>query len=136
MTPNGLVPIVLFGWPVISLILFIFLMPRRAVLVSVFAGWLFLPIAGYTFSGLPDYNHYTATMLGTLLGVLCFDSRRLLSLRPRWFDVILILWCVCPLPTSLSNGLGPFDGFSGILSHFIIWGSPYLLGRIYFIDRE
>ncbi len=41
-----------------------------------------------------------------------------------------------PLPTSLSNDLGLYDGLSGVFNQSITWGLPYLLGRSYLGDAE
>jgi O-antigen ligase len=69
-----------------------------------------------------------------LLGALLMDAGRLLSFRPRLIDIPMAVWCVVPLATSLSNGLGLHDGLSGCLDHAILWGVPYIFGRLYFND--
>ncbi len=81
MTP--LVPIALFGWPIFVLLLFATIPARRAVLVGMIAGWLFLPMAGYQFADIPDYDKYAAVSLSVLVGSIVFDPRALASLRPR-----------------------------------------------------
>ena len=40
------------------------------------------------------------------------------------------------MASSLTNGLGPYDGFSAILDRIVIWGGPYLIGRLYFADLD
>jgi hypothetical protein len=87
-------------------------------------------------SGLPDYDKLTAIVLGILLGTLLFQPNRLLSLRPRWFDLPIICWCLCPLVSSLENGLGWYDGSSALLATFVHWGLTYLIGRMYFNTLE
>jgi hypothetical protein len=124
--------VALFGWPIISLFLFLVLHPRRAVLASVLLGWMFLPVASYKFTtGIPEYTRMTAAVLGPLLGIVFFDFRRFQTLRPAWADLPMMVWCVCPLVSSLSNGLGPYDGFSGMYYRTVTWGVPYLFGRLY-----
>jgi uncharacterized membrane protein YhaH (DUF805 family) len=44
----------------------------------------------------------------------------------------MIVWCLCPIASSLANQLGFYDGLSGSFDHFLKWGIPYLAGRIYF----
>ena len=49
----------------------------------------------------------------------------------------MILWCMRrPYITSMTNDLGYYDGISAVISHSVIWGVPYFLGRIYFYDWE
>ena len=127
------VQIALYAWPLLALALFFFLRPRRAVLASIILGWLFLPIASIKLApGIPEYSKTAATCLAALLGVAIFDLPRLLSFRPRWIDLPMALWCLCPMASSLSNDLGAFDGASAIFRKTLTWGVPYLLGRLYF----
>ena len=46
----------------------------------------------------------------------------------------LVVWCLVDLPTSVNNGLGVYDGLSGVLNHVTTWGLPYFLGRLYFSE--
>ena len=84
---TALVPIVMYGWIPLILFLFALLPARKAVLAAFLVGWLFLPEAGFKFSGLPDYTKITATNLGVLLGAVFFDSGRVTRFRPRFFDL-------------------------------------------------
>jgi hypothetical protein len=132
-----LIPIMLFGWIPVVLLLFAILPPRRAVIISFVFAWLFLPLAGYGIPGLPDYTKRTATCLGILLGTVAFHSSSLLALRPRWVDLPMVTYClVCPIVSSLTNGLGLYDGCSAALGYVTTWGLPYLIGRIYFTRLE
>jgi len=121
-------------WTPLTVCLFALLPPRRAVLVSVIAGWLFLPVASYPVEGLPDYSKIMAIFLSLLLGMLIFDSRRLFSFRFRRIDLPMLIWCVVPMASSVSNDLGMYDGMSGVLDRTIKWGLPYVVGRVYFND--
>jgi len=128
------VPLLLFGWPVVALLLFMVMRPRRAVIATFILGVLFLPNAGYKVAGFPAYTKMTATCLSVLLGVASFDLRRLLAFRPRWVDLPMILWCLCPFFSSVTNDLGIHDGFTSVFYQTFTWGVPYLLGRIYLTD--
>jgi hypothetical protein len=128
------VPLVLFGWPLVTLLLFLVMRPRRAVIATFLLAVLFLPIAGFKMAGLPAYTKMTATCLSALLGVLAFDPRRLFSFRPQWIDLPMGIWCVCPMFSSLTNDLGLHDGFTSVFYQTFAWGVPYLLGRIYLTD--
>ena len=129
-----MVPIALFGWIPIILLMFSQLSPRRAVAVCFVFAWMFLPSTGYEIAGLPDYTKASATSIGVLLAVALFDTDRLVSFRLRLLDLPMVVWCICPLASSLSNGLGWYDGASAVLAHTIKWGIPYYIGRVYFRD--
>src|SRR5690606_15987297 len=107
---NVLVPIVMFGWIPLSLVFWAFLPARRALLATILIGWMFLPVAAFTFPGFPDYTKASAVSLAALLGAVIFDARSLLGFRPRWFDIPMLLWCAAPLFSSISNELGFYDG--------------------------
>lgn len=145
---SALVPISLLGWTPVVLLLFLTLRPRRAVIVSFIAAWLFLPVNvpdSLFIRGLPELDKMTVTCLAVMLGTLIFDKARLLTFRPRKFDIPMILWCIAPLFSSLTNtdstvwGHPPidnplYDGLSEALGQSVTWGLPYLIGRVYFTD--
>ena len=131
-----MVPIAMFGWVPLTLLLFTVLPARRAVLVSFIGGWLLLPVASYSFAGLPDYTKISATCLSVLLGVVLFDAQRLLQIRFSFIDIPIVIWCLVPLPSGLAAGLGPYHAVSAVLNQTITWGVPYLIGRAYFNDAE
>jgi len=133
---TALVPISLYGWVVVVTALFTFMPPRRAVIAAFIGGWLFLPQGGIPLPGFPDLDKISATATGAVLGVLFFDGARLARFRPSWVDIPMVVWCAANLPASITNGLGAYDGFSGLLRDLFIWGMPYFLGRLYFTDLE
>ncbi len=128
------VAITLFGWPFVLATLYLMLPAQRAVIVAFLFAWLFLPIAEYEFQGFPEYNKMTATCVGAFAATFVFDVNRIVSFRPRWVDLICLVLCFCPLASSLTNGLGVYDGLSESLRLIIRWGLPYFIGRIYFND--
>jgi len=129
---NALVPITLFGWIPVVVVLFSLLPARKAVIASYLCAWLFLPIAGYELPGFTNYNKITATTVGVLLGVLIFDSASLQKFRFGWQDIPILCFCLSPLLSSVSNGLGVYDGLSGMSYKLLTWGLPYFTGRLYF----
>jgi len=129
-----LVPISLFGWVFVAMALFTLMPPRRAALVSYIAAWLFLPVSAIELPGIPDLTKITATSLGAIAGVVLFDAKRLSAFRFSWVDMPAVVWCTSTMVSSLTNGYGAYDGFSGILQQLFTWGIPYFIGRLYFSD--
>lgn len=134
MTP--LVPITMFGWIPVVVALFLKLKPRHAVTVAFIAAWLFLPIVEYPLPGLPDYTKMSAACWGIFAAAFLFDQQRILSFRPKAVDLPMILWCLCPIASSLTNGLGLYDGISEALENTVVWGFPFLIGRLYFSNLQ
>ena len=59
-----------------------------------------------------------------------------MSFVPRWYDLPMLAWCFCGIPSALSNGLTLYDGLSDSLLQIVAWGMPYLIGRLYFGTLE
>lgn len=136
MTP--MVPLTMFGW--LPLVLGLFSRfrqrPRLAVIAGFLLAWMFLPNHGYKLPVLPDYTKISAACYGILLGAAIFDPAVFRRFRLHGWDAPLLVWTLVPLLTSLSNGLGAYDGVSAALGRFTQWGIPYFLGRLYFNRRE
>jgi hypothetical protein len=64
--------------------------------------------------------------------MLLFEPRRITSFRPHWLDAMMAVFCLAPIPSSVSNELGLWDGCSNVLRNSLAWGLPYLFGRMYF----
>ena len=131
-----LVPIMLFGWVPLAIAMFLEFKPHHAVLCIVIGGWLFLPMATYNLPSLPPYTKNTAIAIGLIIGGLLFGQRQTSLLQWRTYDLPMGMYCLSPIFTSLSNGLGLYDGISGALFQIVVWGVPYLAGRIYFRNSE
>jgi hypothetical protein len=69
-----------------------------------------------------------------LLGILLFDSGRLFAFRPKWIDLPIATWCIAKMGSSITNGFEIYDGLSAIEYTIIVWGLPWLFGRLYFSD--
>ncbi len=129
---ESLVPIVLYGWPPAVVLIFRELRGHRAIAFAYVAAWLFLPSAQFPIRGLPDYDKMMATSMGILLAAGLIEPQRLLSFRPRWFDVPMTVFCFCPLASTFTNGLGLWHGVAVSMEHLWAFGIPYFLGRVYF----
>ena len=128
--------LVLFIWLPVVAAFFAFLPPRRAVVVSFVTAWLALPNISFPLSGLPDYTKMSATVAIVLLCMLIFDQGRLFAFRPRWYDLPMVVWCLSMFVSSMTNGLGPYEGIAATLDQLVPWGFPYLIGRCYFTDLD
>lgn len=123
---------VLLIWPLVVCFLFTRYPKQRAVILSFLIAWLFLPHqTAFKFLGLPDYERISATCYSIFLATFIFDSQRFQTFKFGWLDVPILIWCLCPFPSSIANDLGPYDGFSQTLDQIVTWGFPYYLGRIY-----
>jgi len=104
-----------------------------------------------------------AIALGLIFGSLLSDRRRWLAAHPRWFDLPMLAWCLGPILTSVTNSLvyndpvsryvplsssvmgrtislldssDLYDGFLRAIDVVLLWGVPYLLGRLYITDSQ
>jgi hypothetical protein len=133
-SPNIIVTLVMLGWVPFVLWLFTKFPARQAVIISFITSWLFLPVVELVLPGIPDYTKVSATSYSILLATFVFDVERFKRFRFGVLDIPMAIWCFCPLISSLSNGLGLYDGISESLSQTMTWGIPYFLGRIYLTD--
>lgn len=137
MSPQA--QLALIAWLPIVFYFFSRYPPRTAVMVSFLGGLMFLPQewrSGFSLPVIPDYKGMTATCYAILLALAVYDSDRLSSLKLGWTDMPMVLWCISPFLSSMSNGLGAYDGFNESLTTIAIWGLPYFLGRLYFTNLD
>ena len=125
---GALIPIAMYGWIPVTLYLFVRFPTQRAVIISFILAWLFLPQSSFPIPILPPYTKITATCYGILIATIVYDTGRLTSFKPGWIDVPMIVYCLCPIVSQISNGGSPI---SPTFSQIITWGLPYFLGRLY-----
>jgi hypothetical protein len=126
----------LFGWVPFTIFLFSTRKPHRAVLVAVIGGWLLLPMTVYDLPGIPQYTKVVAISLGLILGCRFSGQRGKADFKWKLCDLPMTMWCLSPILTSLANQLGLYDGLAGCYNQIMMWGVPYLSGRIYFKNDE
>jgi len=126
-----LVNLTLFGWVPLMLFLYRRMPAQRAVVLGFIAAWLFLPIASFAFVGIPDLSKTTATIYGVVLAVVLFDVGRLSGLRFSLLDLPVFAWCLSPFLSSVTNGLGLYDGATGIFRTAVFWALPYFIGKLF-----
>ncbi|MEG4215535.1 O-antigen ligase domain-containing protein [Microcoleus sp. Pol14C6] len=124
----ALIPLAMFGFIPVVFYLFVRFPAQRAVIISFVAAWLFLPQASYPIPSLPPYTKISAACYGILLGTLIYDTARLTSFKPGWLDVPMVIYCLCPIVSQVSNGGSPI---SPTINQIVTWGLPYFLGRLY-----
>jgi tetratricopeptide (TPR) repeat protein len=131
---NSLVQVSLMGWIPFSFVLFALMGPSRGVVATYALSMVLLPPLVIDLPGLPDYNRLSAAAIGSVLGTLAFGMSRVGALRLRWFDLPPLGMTFLPFLSSITNGLGAYDGFSAALSSCLVWTIPYFMGRIYLGD--
>lgn len=128
---NTIADLVLAGWIPLALLVFAFLPARRAGLVVMAVGWMFVPIHSISAPGLPDLTKSMCISIAVAAGVVCFDFRRLFTLRLHWLDLIMLTWLMAPSVASFVNHLGAYDAASQLLQRSTTWCVPYVFGRLY-----
>lgn len=136
--PQGtmLAMLVMAGFPVLALIFDATLQRHRAVMATMLFGFLFLPSVNIDVADTIYWNRRTAPVLVCMIGVMFRDGALLRSFRPRLFDLPIILWCIAPFFSAVSNGYGAKEGVSLVFYQTLRWGGPYFLGRLHFQTRE
>ena len=127
-----LVYLVLLGWIPIVFGIFNLRPHRQAAAVAVVGAWLILPPYSIVIAELPDYSKNTAAAFSVLLSTLIFCPDRLLNFRPRWFDLPMLLFCFCSDRLVTPKRAGAVRWPVRSLNNLLLWGLPYLFGRIYF----
>ena len=127
----------MWGWIPAVLMLFAVMPTRRAVIAAFLLAWLFLPMAGYDLPYFPDYTKMSATCVGVLIASVLLDRTDAWSrLQPMWYDLPIVVWCFVPTAAALSNADSLYTSLTAALDHIIVYGLPYLIGRMYFNNLQ
>jgi hypothetical protein len=130
-----LVPILMFGWPLVAVACFRKMKPDDACIIVLIGGFMFLPAYSFEFGGLPEFDKSTCIALSLLLGDFMSGKSHGRRRIPSRLDIAVVsAVAISPIITSLSNGLGLYDGVSNSLRLVLIWGVFYRAGRLYFTD--
>jgi hypothetical protein len=108
--------------------------PRRAIVIGLTAGWLLLPSVTLAIPGFIDFDKRISMAIGGVVVAVFFDFPRVARFRRSWSDLPVLLWCLCSFPSALSNDLGLYDGLATSLREILVWGIPWILGRLYLAD--
>jgi hypothetical protein len=142
--------VALFAWIPISLLLFRQFPVRVAILANFVGGWAVLPAANYVSAGnaFPywilgtslesDYFLTKATIIGFtgILGVFLFERTSFRRFRLTVWDLAMGMWLIAPLLSAIANPDNFGEGLVGEIYQLLAWGSPYLIGRLYFTDTQ
>lgn len=136
MRPNVFVPLALTAFLVFVPVCFSVFRPRRAVLVALVGGWLFLPHFDdhYRFLFFVSKASFVPTVVW--VGSALFDGQRWFRLRPRLLDLPVAVLCLEAFFTAINNGFDTKEAVRSVLDTIMAWGTPYLLGRMYFASLE
>lgn len=124
----ALIPVVMFGSIPVIFYLFIRFPAQRAVIISFVVAWLFLPQVSYPIPILPPLTKTSTACYGILLATIIYDTERITTFKPGWLDIPMVIWCLCPIVSQVTNGGSPI---SPTFLQIISWGTPYFLGRLY-----
>lgn len=124
----ALIPVVMFGSIPVIFYLFIRFPAQRAVIISFVVAWLFLPQVSYPIPILPPLTKISTACYGILLATIIYDTERITTFKPGWLDIPMVIWCLCPIVSQVTNGGSPI---SPTFLQIISWGTPYFLGRLY-----
>ena len=124
----ALIPVTMFGLIPVVFYLFVRFPPQRAVIISFIVAWLFLPQASYPIPIFPAYTKISAVCYAILVATIVYDTARLTCFKPGWLDVPMVIWCLCPIFSQISNAGSPI---TPTFNQIISWGLPYFLGRLY-----
>lgn len=130
MTPQAQFALLL----ALPLILYLFKQfpPHRAVVISFVITELFLPQnVVFSFPGFPDYERSTATCYSIMLATCLYSSQTFKTFKFGWLDIPMLVWCICPFISSMTNSLPAYDGLAATLTQTVQYGIPYFLGRLY-----
>ncbi|MBB6479262.1 hypothetical protein [Spirochaeta isovalerica] len=101
--------------------------------------FLFLPMSKIVFPLplLPDITKGVVIAYGLLLGELISNKKLNSPLKLSIVDLPMLLFCIAvPLASSLSNGLGLYDGIVSIINNYLTYGVLFWAGRRYFNKPE
>lgn len=139
--PNLVAYIALIIWPLVTLAIFASLKPAKAVVWSLLAGYLLLPVkTSFDFPGIPALDKTTVANLSTYVAAMIYTRGRSTRLpREWWLLALMVAYLISPMMTALTNRdaliygnlilppLQNYDAFS-TASYHALEIIPFLLG--------
>lgn len=121
--------VILLLWIPCAAAFFAFTTPVRAVTLAYLFGWLLLPWGQIEVEGFWNLDKILATNAGVVLGAAVFCRSHFAGYRLNWSDLALAVFLVGNFVTSVTNGLGAYDGVSSMTNKLIYFGIPFIMGR-------
>jgi len=139
--PNMIAYGALLVWPLITLVIFATVSPRKAIIWSLLLGYLLLPVrTAFDFPGVPALDKTSIANMSAMIGAMMFSSRPILRLpREWWLTGLMGVYIASPMATVIGNpepliygdvvlqGLRPYDAFSAA-AYKAIDLIPFVLG--------
>jgi len=139
--PNIIAYASIIAWPLFIIWFFSKYSIRKAILLSVFGSFMFLPVGfEINFPGIPAFDKFTTTSMAIIFILVVLKRQPIgfnsLTKNHKLFFIILL---ITPIFTSLNNnnvyifipGLTIYDGISHSMDIFLQF-FPFLLGYKYF----
>lgn len=123
--------LVLISFIVCSPFVFLSMTAERALVSIFWISFLWLPQIEFPVPFLGALSHGNIPCLCSLVGLLISDSKRQSVLSLNVLDMPVLAAAVCPMISSLTNGLGPYDGAAASTGYFLNYTAPFLLGRFF-----
>jgi hypothetical protein len=135
--PTAWVWLALLGYVPFAFACVTFLGSRRGLVIAMIAGWLFLPHFD-PFGKLVPLLHTKAMWVAAvlLLASVTMDLGRWQRFRLAWLDLPFAVIAGLFFVSSMANGHGPYEAASALFEAALVWGVPYLLGRVYLGDPK
>lgn len=139
-----MIEIALIAWFPITILLFISFRPHIAAMISLVGGVAVLPsMRAIHLPFLPDLDQYTVPLYASFLMVAVRYPKRLVAARPgSGGEALVIAMCFGAVITNITNtdaqifgtnilpGMRPTDIINDTLHLAVLWGLPFLLGRV------
>lgn len=139
--PNTVAYIALLVWPLITFTIFAVMRPAQAVVLSLLAGYLLLPVkTAFDFPGIPALDKTTVANLSTYVAALVYTKGKSMKFPREWWLIsLIIIYLLTPIFTTITNrdslsygslflpGLSSYDAFSAS-AYKAIGLLPFLLG--------
>jgi hypothetical protein len=129
--PNAFFAFALVGFCVVAVVASLRLGARRGMLAALLGGTLLLPVFDAT-AGVPLLRTKAMFVAGVVLATsLALDARRWSRLRPSLLDLPMLVLCAVAYLSGTENDLGAYEALAAVFASLLVFGGPYLLGRLY-----
>ena len=122
---------VMLGFMLLSPLLFFYFTAERALVVLFIVSLMWLPQISFEVPFFGGLSHSNIPTICALLGMVISGATSQSSLSLTKLDLPILLAPICPFITSLTNGLGPYDGVVAGTNYLLAHTAAFLLGRAF-----